>query len=382
MDIILKNFKEKYDREYLQKQVAGKAIYIWGAYSRSENVCSYLLEAGLGVQGYIETKKELTQYGGLCVVKSLDEIETGEHRNYYVIPLVNGTDEVLNELIAHNVDVYRDVLWVTVEKRIRYTGGYYKDECGNEIIGEKIRTDKCCEIHFKGYGNKIWIGKGSINNDFTIHCSYGSTIQIGKECVIPSTVLMNIENSRFTLGNQVRIGAESVLHVVDSIYEMGARSWMEKRSEIFLFAGTSMKVGEKCSFGSYNFIKGVAGKFEMGKGTGFGDKGHVFVLGTISIGEDCMFSDCVHLVAGNGHIIECDGRVCGKKASQSSIVIGDHVWLGFDVYMQDDVFVDDGCIVGANARLRNMRVDKNSCVVGDGEIVKSNVRWEKDWLME
>lgn len=378
MDIVFQNFIEKCDIEQLKRLTLGKSIYIWGAYSRSESMRQFLLKEGLSVQGYIETKKRIKEYKGVRVAETLDEIVSGERRNFFIIPLENGKDAVLDEMIKHNVDIYNDVFWLTSEKRILFEGGYYRDECGNEIIGEETCKDKFCEIHFAGYGNKIWIGKGSIGNIATIHCSYGGVVMIGNECRVSFTSKINVVNGKLLLGKQVLIGENAWFDINDSFCEIKNNSEMRQGTECWIHTGASLIIGERCCVGSNSVFRGAQGRFELGNQSTIGNSGNFIFNGIIIAGEDCMFSDCVHMLAGNGHLIEYDGVVWGKLASQTSIILGKHVWIGFDAYIQENTSIEDGCIIGANARLRNIRVQKCSCVVGDGEIVKNDIQWKRE----
>jgi acetyltransferase-like isoleucine patch superfamily enzyme len=98
---------------------------------------------------------------------------------------------------------------------------------------------------------------------------------------------------------------------------------------------------------------------------------------TISIGNDCMFSDGIVLRTGDSHaIIDITKNI--KINSAKDIIIGNHVWLGSRSTILKGVFIGDNAIIAAGSVVTK-DVDSNSVAAGiPAKLVKRDVRWERN----
>ena len=98
--------------------------------------------------------------------------------------------------------------------------------------------------------------------------------------------------------------------------------------------------------------------------------------GDICIGEDCMFATGIVFRTGDFHaIFDVDtGRVLNFN---QSISIGNHVWLGEQVFLLKGACVADNTIVGARS-LVNKKFEKTNVIIAGtpAKIVKENVNWD------
>lgn len=94
----------------------------------------------------------------------------------------------------------------------------------------------------------------------------------------------------------------------------------------------------------------------------------------VEIGRDCMFSDNIQIRNSDGHVIfDAEGRVINKA---HEIVIGNHVWLGFDVKILKNVKLADNVIVGAASLVSKSFDDSDIIIAGvPAKIVKKNISW-------
>lgn len=76
----------------------------------------------------------------------------------------------------------------------------------------------------------------------------------------------------------------------------------------------------------------------------------------IIIGNDCMFSHNVYLLSGDGHAIfdvnsgkNINSMYQAASFSRNSIVIGNHVWVGYGAFILHGTNVGAGSIVGAQS---------------------------------
>lgn len=136
-------------------------------------------------------------------------------------------------------------------------------------------------------------------------------------CRIHSRALLLIQDtSKFELGKGVFIGANTVLLCMDD------------------------PKGEK----------GVA-KLSIGKGTSIGEMNNIRAAGgEILIGEKCIFSQYITIVAAN-HLIRKEEYMIDQAwdTSKNKVVIQDDVWIGSHAQIMPGVTVGKGAIIAAGA---------------------------------
>jgi acetyltransferase-like isoleucine patch superfamily enzyme len=129
-------------------------------------------------------------------------------------------------------------------------------------------------------------------------------------------LLLVQDTSRFTLGNGVFIGANTVLLCMDDP----------------------------------KGIKGTA-KLTIGKGTSIGEMNNIRAAGgEIIIGEKCILSQYITIVAAN-HLISKDQYMIDQAwdTSKNKVVIHDDVWIGSHAQIMPGVTIGKGAIIAAGA---------------------------------
>jgi len=98
---------------------------------------------------------------------------------------------------------------------------------------------------------------------------------------------------------------------------------------------------------------------------------------TITIGNDCMFSNHIEIRNGDSHSIfstESSQRINPAK----EVKIGNHVWLGSDVKVLKGTVIDDGTIIGTGSIVSGL-IDSNCIYAGiPAKKVKEHVSWRRD----
>lgn len=105
----------------------------------------------------------------------------------------------------------------------------------------------------------------------------------------------------------------------------------------------------------------------------------------IIIGRDCMFSSKIVCHAGDGHSIynvENSERVNYIREQYDSdkfrIVLGEHVWVGFQAFLLAGTNVGSGSIIGART-LVNKAFPNNVIIAGNpGKVIKKDIGWSRD----
>lgn len=185
---------------------------------------------------------------------------------------------------------------------------------------------------------------------------------------------------------------------------MGCREGVEFEFEGFC---NSISVGDNTTFINSNIRMDIGAILKIGAGNTFNSRAFIrlweganvsignnntvmtnFHLSaeqdcTISIGNDCLFSHNVFLWGNDGHCIFdiTSGELLNYTESERknrNIIIGNHVWLGFEVNVLYKSNINDGSIVGLKSVVKSV-VPNNVIVAGTpARIVRKNVAWSKD----
>jgi len=141
-----------------------------------------------------------------------------------------------------------------------------------------------------------------------------------------------------------------------------------------------VQIGRKCRLKKSNIrIRSSDTKIIIGDQTTCGI-GCRFILSEkrdIYLGDDCMLSSNVTIRTGDGHSI-IDAK-SGKRINPADdIVIGNHVWIGFNSIVLKGARIADNCIVGA-ASLINKKFSTPGCVLAGtpAHIVREGITWDR-----
>ena len=95
----------------------------------------------------------------------------------------------------------------------------------------------------------------------------------------------------------------------------------------------------------------------------------------ITIGERCMFSDCIEIRTGDSHSILNEQ---GHRINPSrDVTIGQHVWVGQGVTILKGVYIHQDSILGTKAVVVKSTTNGGVVIAGNpAKIVKENVNWD------
>lgn len=204
---------------------------------------------------------------------------------------------------------------VVFHNRIRVKAG----NCMRVGFAERLRMKKV-NIHIKGSGNTLSIGRGSMVNNCKIRIDGSDQmVDIGEDCLYHAGKIY----LRYNKGQHIRIGDKTTIEDAYLLTDEDA---------------------------------------------------------SIDIGCDCMFSKFVHLRAGDGHSVL--DVVSGKRINRArSIVIGDRVWVGRAVCILKGAVVPSECVIGAHAVVTR-RYDRSGCAIAGNPatVVREGVTWDRRML--
>lgn len=112
------------------------------------------------------------------------------------------------------------------------------------------------------------------------------------------------------------------------------------------------------------------------KTTAMGMKITMHEPGTIRIGTDCMFAGDVRMDTSDMHSV-LDMATGDRINPAQDVEIGDHVWLGYGVYVMKGVRIGAHCVVGTGAIVTHDLPPQSLAVGMPARVVRSGVTWDR-----
>ena len=179
---------------------------------------------------------------------------------------------------------------------------------------------KKVNLHIKGKGNSLTLGRGSMVANCKIRIDGSNqAVEIGENCLYHAGKIY----LRYNQGQHIRIGDETTIEDAYLLTDEDA---------------------------------------------------------SIEIGRDCMFSKLVHLRAGDGHSV-LDVESGTRINHARNIVIGDRVWIGRGACVLKGAVIPSECIVGANAVVTRKYQQTGCAIAGNpAAVVREGVTWDRRML--
>lgn len=112
------------------------------------------------------------------------------------------------------------------------------------------------------------------------------------------------------------------------------------------------------------------------KSTTMGVKVTMHEAGLIHIGRDCMFAGDVRMDTSDMHSV-LDAATGDRLNPAGDIHIGDHVWLGYGVYVMKGVSIGAHCVVGTGAIVTQDLPPQSLAVGVPAKVIRSGVTWDR-----
>jgi len=145
-------------------------------------------------------------------------------------------------------------------------------------------------------------------------------------------------------------------------------------------ACSRVSIGRSCNLRCIE-IYARGSEIQIGDGTGFTWNAQILSheASQIRIGKDCLFASNVIITTSDMHSI-VDADTGGRINAPGPVDIGDHVWIGQNVYVLKGVRIGDGSIVGAAAVVTRTIPAKSLAVGSPARVVRENVTWRHDLI--
>lgn len=322
----------------LKKNINGRPVYVWGAFSGGRIVYDILCEHSILVDGFIDGHKTISEYCGHSVYLPSRVLPSKDH---YIIIAVKGIrKEIMRYLQEHQYQESKDFLYFSAdipEVEITSVNKYYKDINNNEIIyqGGTLK----CQITCIGYDNFIFIDEG-FQGEKGLHLivENGGTIRLGKYLRTSGEVRMEATN------------------------------------------GGNLKIGENCYFMKDTRISAQEGIIMIGDYVTAAER---FLSissrhSPVHIGNDCMFSQDVTVLSTDSHsMLDLLSKKNISLDKEKEVRIGNHVWIGKNVIVLYNSEIGPGGIIGAGSVVKGV-YPENSVIAGNiAKVVREKCTWDR-----
>lgn len=285
-------------------------------------------------------------------VRSFDVLSVKEH---YLVSLDRAFDDgVQKQLSVLGYIDFRDVVFlrhkpIVLENFVCSTGEY-QDNFGNVIItppGTKFRR-----VILRGCGSRIQIGNSvAYTENITFDIASNAYIEVKDRCAFNAAVKFEV----FGHSGSAVISIGERCRFTDALFRLYVSPFE-----------TAVVINDDCSFETH---------FEA----------HANVGKRIVLGKDCMISHEVQLWAGDGHPIfdvntgaNINSDYLHSSPQKNSLVLGNHVWVGYRAFIMHGTNVGSGSIIGAGCVVKG--IFSNNCAIGGNpaKMLRSDCAWARD----
>lgn len=164
----------------------------------------------------------------------------------------------------------------------------------------------------------------------------------------------------------------------DNVVEIGSQLDLKRGSIVCIGRENRVVIGSRCSGRFDARIEADQSSIRLGTHcTAIRARIHIDEPAHIELGDDCMLSADVWLLASDSHPIY--EIVSGRRVNPAADVrIGDHVWLGFRSMVLKGAVVGSGAVIGAGAVVTGA-VPRDAVAAGNpARIVREGIRWARE----
>lgn len=259
---------------------------------------------------------------------------------------------------------------------------YYGKDSDLTQIADRIREIKneapdCIflvpELFFHG------AGKGLIRVFYDAGCVEGINYMIYP--FKPFTLVKFSGHYKDVFNNEIHSIAELNINVNGNACYVSIDTASIKNTKIIVETNSFLHISKNCRGHDGIIQSSVCAKLTIGERSSIADShiaSHRFTK--LIIGKDCLFSWGEMLFSGDGHAIFeiLDDKRNNRRLNpneKDSLIIGNHVWLGYRCHILSGANIGNGCIVGAGS-LVNKKFPNNCVIAGmPAKIIKKNRAW-------
>ena len=274
------------------------------------------------------------------------------------------------------------------------------------FIDGGVRFGRSIKIDVIGDNNSLHISKDCRLISGTINLPGSSnTIFLGSEFDLKGgNINIQGKTNHINFGNKCTIDANSLiisrgdgntLEAKNDIICLAGSKIIFNKNDNFAYIGSETKISSVCriNFHGSNALLYICGQSTLnlsntiltsntmlfyGYGSSIGSNFSCSIYETknIIIGSDCMFSHFLHFRNATGHAIY-DGLTKERTSRGKSIIIGDHVWIGYGVRIMKGVNIHEGSMIGADSFLVKDIPEKCMAAGAPAKVIRENILWSR-----
>jgi len=162
---------------------------------------------------------------------------------------------------------------------------------------------------------------------------------------------------------------------VNAVLEIGTRhvGFIHRMDRTYLNLEGKLIIEGKYSIGRGCRINvGKNGTVQIGEGGFINCNTNIIIMNSLIIGKNCVISWDCQFLDDDFHNIEYSG----KSNLDSSIIIGNNVWIGCGAKIYKGSVIPDGCIVASDSIVKGIFKEPNALIAGHpAKVIKSQVSW-------
>lgn len=326
------------------------------------------------------------------------------------------------EIIRNNINGRKLVCYGDIDKEFE---NYLSDQYGIKIAFMFLRTEKLCDgvtvFPFSEVDNKsdeyyiISFTNADISSktgfleesgykpvvDYYFMGNPGNKVRTGQiyyfdgngntcnYCPENCEIIFNGHNSEVIIPTDIKIRRRLRIEVGDnSKVEFSGRTNIVECEILCLGDFAQITFGEQVLIRKGDFFVHYNSKVHIGKGTSCNEGLHLraFSNCNINIGSDCMFSQEIKVLAGDGHAIfdtasgeRTNASFDDENPEKYTISIRDHVWVGRGTTILNPSDIGKGSIIAAGALVKGKF--PNNCTIGGvpAKILRKNAAWSRNF---
>lgn len=191
--------------------------------------------------------------------------------------------------------------------------------------------------------------------------------------------------SKIEFRENVTFSPESSIEAYSKINFFGEKNTSFGFARFLMYPGCSVSFGRNNRIIRLNAVCGPGAHIEIGNNnTFFGLEWSIEYYSVLTIGDGCLFSSKVVLRTDSHLLWDVKARkprnikIIDPSDPKNQIVIGNHVWIGYDVSVLVPSFIGSGCNVGTRALLK--KAFPNNCSIAGipARIIHKDSAWSRD----
>lgn len=222
-------------------------------------------------------------------------------------------------------------------------------------------------------------------------------------CFLPSSKKRKAFRKKYLLEMPLKLGTNSVFRVNDSGEKVQIFKQIPGLKLAFPGENNVVEISEHAKFTqSAIVLSGDNGKIELGSGvyhdicikTFDGIHQSVKIGNNFSccynvsvtvnesytsliIGDGCMLSSNISIWPTDCHAMLNKGVGQAYNLAKP-IIIGNHVWIGYNIIITKGTVIPDNCVIGAGAVVSGKFTEPNTVIAGNpAKVVRTNIDWNR-----